>query len=561
MVPVLLWWTRGRAFLKKQLAARVAVDPATLPVNEKFLAWLRGEKASGRKIILATASDLKMAQPVADYFGLFDEVLASDGKTNLRSRNKLRVLVEKFGERGFDYAGNSTADFAVWRGARQAIVVNASPSVLQEAARCTELGPTFCDGYSATFIARRVGRELLMRSGYPLAVGAGLLLACAFPKLSLAGFAWIAPGLMVAAAHGKTGGESFRLGYASGLAFWLASLYWLLLMPATGFPILGWLALAAYIAVYQGVWVWLVAPPPRINGLMDRWIDGKSADPLIHQSNNPLIQQFNNPASDHSTWARRLLWSLGGAAAWVALEMVRARLFSGFPWSFLGGSQYQLTPLIQIAAVTGVYGVSFLVAWFSLALYSAATMIFQQPTKRHVWQAEIVLPMLVVVGCYVGGFFAMHRGAPAERWLRVTAIQPSVPQTLIWDANEDARRFRDLLEMSQRALTNQTDLLVWPESAVPPIDDPTYLAINEFVKSNHVWLILNGDDSTVQPNATNYFNAAFLIGPDGQLAAGLSQTAIGDFWRIRSAREMAAVLEMVHAHHRRLVVRRPTGDV
>ena len=72
------------------------------------------------------------------------------------------------------------------------------------------------------------------------------------------------------------------------------------------------------------------------------------------------------------TWAGRTLWALGGAAAWVALEMVRARLFGGFPWSFLGVSQYQFVPLIQIAAVTGVYGVSFLVVWFSLALYSAA---------------------------------------------------------------------------------------------------------------------------------------------------------------------------------------------
>ncbi len=72
---ILFWWTRGRALLKQKLAARVQVDPATLPYHEKFLAWLREEKKSGRKIILATASDLKMAQPVADYVGLFDEVL------------------------------------------------------------------------------------------------------------------------------------------------------------------------------------------------------------------------------------------------------------------------------------------------------------------------------------------------------------------------------------------------------------------------------------------------------------------------------------------------------
>ena len=143
LFSILLWWSRGRACLKQQLAARVAVDAASLPVNESFLAWLRAEKKSGRKIVLATASDLKMAQPVADHFGLFDEVLASDGKTNLRSENKLRLLTQKFGERGFDYAGNSPADFAVWRGVREAIVVNARPAVAKKAAAIAKVGLVF----------------------------------------------------------------------------------------------------------------------------------------------------------------------------------------------------------------------------------------------------------------------------------------------------------------------------------------------------------------------------------------------------------------------------------
>src|ERR1019366_9240091 len=77
----------------------------------------------------------------------------------------------------------------------------------------------------------------IRHSRYLAAIGTGLLLALAFPKFSFAGFAWIVPALMFAAAHGKSGGERFRLGYISGLAFWLATLYWLLLIPVTGFPI------------------------------------------------------------------------------------------------------------------------------------------------------------------------------------------------------------------------------------------------------------------------------------------------------------------------------------
>src|SRR5579862_916922 len=92
---ILFWWTRGRAYLKQQLARQVQVDAASLPYNENFLDWLREQKSSGRKIILATASDFQMARPVADYVGIFDEVFASDGKTNLRSKNKLKLLVDK----------------------------------------------------------------------------------------------------------------------------------------------------------------------------------------------------------------------------------------------------------------------------------------------------------------------------------------------------------------------------------------------------------------------------------------------------------------------------------
>jgi 4-hydroxybenzoate polyprenyltransferase len=119
------------------------VDPASLPYNEEFLAWLKEQKRGGRRLILATASDLAMAQPVADYLGLFDEVMASDGKTNLRHAAKLRALTEKFGERGFDYAGNSSVDLGVWSGTREAIVVYGTNGLAQRAAQQTKVGKVF----------------------------------------------------------------------------------------------------------------------------------------------------------------------------------------------------------------------------------------------------------------------------------------------------------------------------------------------------------------------------------------------------------------------------------
>lgn len=137
------WWLRGRAHLKQQLAAHVQVDAATLPYSEEFLAWLREQKRAGRRLVLATASDARMAEPVARHVGLFDELLASDGRTNLRDRAKREALTRRFGERGYDYAGNSVVDLDVWAGARRAIVVNANSRLAARAARCAELGAVF----------------------------------------------------------------------------------------------------------------------------------------------------------------------------------------------------------------------------------------------------------------------------------------------------------------------------------------------------------------------------------------------------------------------------------
>ncbi len=138
------WWMKGRAHLKRQIASRVGLlDAASLPYHEAFLDFLRAEYGQGRPLILATASDRSLAQQVANHVGLFREVLASDGKTNLRGAAKRRQLVSKYGERGFDYAGNSAVDLAVWRQARAAIVVNAPKGLRRRLAKQTNIAATF----------------------------------------------------------------------------------------------------------------------------------------------------------------------------------------------------------------------------------------------------------------------------------------------------------------------------------------------------------------------------------------------------------------------------------
>jgi 4-hydroxybenzoate polyprenyltransferase len=132
MLPFWLW--RGRAHLKHMLASHTTLAVDRLPLSEEFLAFLRAEKAAGRRLILATGADEHTARAVADHLGLFDQVLATDSEINLTAERKRRRLVESFGEKGFDYAGNSKADLPVWGSAGEAILVNASTR-LEGAAR------------------------------------------------------------------------------------------------------------------------------------------------------------------------------------------------------------------------------------------------------------------------------------------------------------------------------------------------------------------------------------------------------------------------------------------
>lgn len=127
------WLAQGKARLKEELAKRWVFDPAHLPFNDKLIAYLREMRAQNRRITLVTAADQAVAEPIAKHLGFFDEVIASNGKDNLRGARKAEVLCERFGDRGFIYAGNDHTDHAVWEKAAAAIVVNAPASVQRTA--------------------------------------------------------------------------------------------------------------------------------------------------------------------------------------------------------------------------------------------------------------------------------------------------------------------------------------------------------------------------------------------------------------------------------------------
>jgi apolipoprotein N-acyltransferase len=336
---------------------------------------------------------------------------------------------------------------------------------------------------------------------HALAVVAGLLLAAAFPKLGVAGLAWVAPGLLLFSAAGRPAKVAFRLGWLGGLAFNLAALHWLLLIPVTGFPILGWLALSAYCAVYTGLWVWLcwrLAPVPADTG-----------------------------------YVQRAAWALNCAVLWVALETILGCFLTGFPWLALGVSQHKLVPLVQIASVTGVPGVSFLAVWFAVALPGAAFVLVRNPTSRWLVVREVTLPALAAALAIAWGViqpfapqFLHERTAP--RMLHLALVQPSIPQTMIWNPAEKTNRFAKLMQLSELALATKPDVLVWPEAALPDMNEESFRAITNLVARHQVWMVFGADDYELKPGAPRdsnqfsdyqFYNSAFLLSPEGKVVS------------------------------------------
>ena len=122
---LVVWLLRGgKAGLKARLAAATDLDVTGLPYDASLLAQLAEQRAAGRPLVLATATHQRYAQAIADHLGCFDAVHATEGEVNLSAKRKRDRLIAAFGERGFDYAGNSRDDVPVWASAARAWVVN-----------------------------------------------------------------------------------------------------------------------------------------------------------------------------------------------------------------------------------------------------------------------------------------------------------------------------------------------------------------------------------------------------------------------------------------------------
>ncbi len=136
-LPIMIGWLfKGKAHFKHNMSQQIEVNVASLPYNMPFLKWVSSQRENGRKIVLCSAANERIANKVAEYTQIFDEVISSTKSENLSGKNKALILEEKFSDTGYIYAGNSFDDIPVWDKAIETIIVNA-PNKLEKIVKKT----------------------------------------------------------------------------------------------------------------------------------------------------------------------------------------------------------------------------------------------------------------------------------------------------------------------------------------------------------------------------------------------------------------------------------------
>ena len=322
-----------------------------------------------------------------------------------------------------------------------------------------------------------------------LALVLGFAWALAFPEPGWSGLAWLVPGTLLVLVSGINGWRLFGLAFLAALVFRLVSLRFLLNIPHVPGAFSGWLALSIYSAFFPAIWVSLCGICFRFELRIDQW-----------------------------PWFKRFCFGLFVSALWVGIEMFQARLLGGYPWNFLGVTQFENKPLIQIASVTGVYGVSFLIVWLSVNLLFAVIQIRKKTVSPWGWASDVVGPCLFLMGSCVFGLFRIGSFEEGSTRYKFAVVQPSIPQQLIWSSGSEEARLDKVLELSEFALLSKPDFLVWPESSAP-ITQEKWPELKQMLLSENVPLILGVDDveKDLDSEKINYYNSAAFVPVDGKL--------------------------------------------
>jgi apolipoprotein N-acyltransferase len=320
-----------------------------------------------------------------------------------------------------------------------------------------------------------------------LSLLSGILLALSFPNFDLEFLAWFAFVPLLYAAEGKGPLQGLMLGFVMGFVSFLGTLYWIIVAVHTygNIPLVPsamiLLLLIGYLSLY-----------PATFGFFHRLLQNRFGFQAIILL--PLL--------------------------WVALEYLRSFFLTGFPWDMLGHTQYLNLPFIQMADITGVYGLSFAILWVNVTIY----LILHHWTKKVFPYREMLVAVMIVVGILVYGYIRMGKvdqQTSQQPPLKVGLAQGNIDQSIKWDESFQKQTLKIYEDLSLRLGEEKPDLIIWPETATPFFfqDAREYQPVVLNIPRNTGAFLLFGTPTyKIEDRKVRHYNSAYLVSPDGDIA-------------------------------------------
>ncbi|MBA4366659.1 MAG: apolipoprotein N-acyltransferase [Desulfobacterium sp.] len=334
------------------------------------------------------------------------------------------------------------------------------------------------------------------RKEYLLAIVSGLLMTSAFPKINLDWVAWFAFIPLLYSIKNLSVKNAFYIGLVAGITHYITLLYWLVPTMHTYGNLPIWLGsllillLSSYLGLYYAVFT-------------------------------SFLTKFCKTPSSIAIWFPMVI---------VSLEFIRSLLFSGFPWELIGYSQFERLNLIQLSDITGVYGISFLIALVNGSLYLTLLYTGKQEwqgvkvTKKTAWGSLVITALIMIIVLAYGNVRIQltDRKIETAEKIKVSVIQGNIDQSLKWNPEYQKITILKYLELSFSTLPDSPSLIVWPETATPFYFSSPYGSqylkrlIQEGVKEANISLLFGSPSYKRDGEAVNYYNTAYLLNPDGK---------------------------------------------
>ncbi len=319
-----------------------------------------------------------------------------------------------------------------------------------------------------------------------LSLFSGILLILSFPNFDLELLAWVALVPLFYAIAGKGLYHSFILGFLTGLVSFLGILYWIIVAVHTygnvplilsGFILL---LLVVYLSLFIGAFTFLT-----------RFIQIRSGLQTI----------------------------LFTPVLWAALEYLRSFLLTGFPWANLGYSQYLNLPFIQMADVTGPYGLSSVILLVNAALFR----VLHPWSKRTFPFKEAGFTVIILLVFLIYGYLkieAVDRQMIQNPPLKIGLVQGDIDQSVKWDKSFQKETLKIYEKLSFKVAEEKPDLIIWPETATPFFfqDAKEYQPlVLDIPRKTNTFLLFGTPSYKIRKGKVNHYNSAYLASPSGEL--------------------------------------------